>query len=828
MKDHLCSRPLFAVSIAFLVLIQAGRARAEVRLPRVLGDHMVLQRNQPLRIWGWADPAEKITVSFGRHRAAAVAGKDRRWEVRLPAMPAGGPHELTVAGTNTLKVTDVLVGEVWFCSGQSNMALGVVKSLNHEKEIAAAQHPRIRFLTAAMVEAKEPAADIKADCQVCTPKTVSYFSAVAYYFGRALHQKLNVPVGLVVSAVNGTRIEPWTPAAGVKSVKELAGKDKAQNGLLYNGMVHPFTPLVVRGVIWYQGEGNVGDGLLYYHRMRALIRGWRHNWGLGDLPFYYVQLTPLNWGGKPKDQHAELWEAQAEALCIPNTGMVVTNDIGNIGDAHPKNKQEVGRRLSLWALARTYGNKDVVYSGPIYKSMKVEGSTIRLTFDHAHGGLASRDGKPLTWFTVAGADGVFVPVKAEIDGEEIVVAAKAVKQPAAVRFAWHQAAEPNLMNKAGLPASAFRTDRPEPPKGEARPKYRFSEIMVIVYADFPNEPEHQEALAKYVVSKGFNCVEAEMDKLGPCRKAGLKVLLGSIDINKMLRAAPKLKDDPAVFGYFISDRRRRSAFPRFAKTARDFEAADPNHPTLFINRAEYNQFPEFVDLVKPMVLDYYHYHWWPKNHPERYFLYLKMFRDLSVKHDIPQMRCLASNNPPEKIRQSMYCALAYGVEAFHFWPPWFVTCKMDKHRNAVLEDGKPVFGLSDQGKTVSEICGELKAIGPVLVKLKNEAVYHTDKTLPIGAEKAPADYWFQPEGETFLVGVFRDGAKDRYLLPVNHAVDRGRELTLRFKENNVAVERLDRKTGKWRALRLNKNDQEHVLKMTLAPGDGELLRVKGR
>ena len=302
----------------------------------------------------------------------------------------------------------------------------------------------------------------------------------------------------------------------------------------------------------------------------------------------------------------------------------------------------------------------------------------------------------------------------------------------------------------------------EPPKEAPRPKYRLNEIMVIVYADFPNEPEHQLALAKYTVSKGFNCVEAELDKLNVCRKAGLKVRLGSIDVNKLLRAAPQLKDDPAVFGYYVSDRRTRSAFPGFARTARAFEAADPNHPTLFINRAEYNQFPEFVTVVRPMILDYYHYHWFHKNHPERYFLYLRMFRDLSVQHGIPQMRCLGSNNPQEKIRQSMYVALAYGVQAFHFWPPWFVTCKMDKDRNAVLEAGQPVFGLSDAGKTVGDVGLELKAIGPVLVNLTNVAVYHTDQILPTGAEKAPANLWFQPQGESFLVGLFEDTKKNAF------------------------------------------------------------------
>ena len=364
-------------------------------------------------------------------------------------------------------------------------------------------------------------------------------------------------------------------------------------------------------------------------------------------------------------------------------------------------------------------------------------------------------------------------------------------------------------------------------KNEAkRPPYRFPQLMVIVYADFPNEPEHQLALAKYTLSKGFNCVEAEVNMLDVCRKAGLMVRLGSTDIGSMLEVAPKLKDDPAVLGYFISDRRSRKAFPGFAEIARAFEAADPNHPTLFINRAEYNQFPEFTEVVKPMVLDYYHYHWSSKNHPERYYLYLRMFRDLSNKHDIPQMRVLGSSPAPPMVRQSMYVSLAYGIQAIHFWPPHFVGCEMDQDRNAILENGRPVFSLSAQGKAVSEVALELKAIGPVLLKLKNHAVYHTDKVLPIGAEKAPPDFWFQPEGDTFLVGVFHDEEKHRYLMPVNHAVDVARELTLRFKDEAVSVELMDRKTSEWRPLPLEKGDGTRLLRLTLAPGDGELLRVK--
>ncbi len=450
-----------ACVIAVLLWLGFGPSlQAEVKLPRVLSDHMVLQRDRPIRIWGWADPDEKVTVTLGEGKQTAKAGKDRAWEVQLPAMKAGGPHVLTVAGTNTVTINDILIGEVWFCSGQSNMGYGVLKALNPDKEIAAANHPKIRFLTAPTLEAKEPASDIKSEWRVCHPKMIAYTSAVAYYYGRELHQKLDVPVGLIVSAVNGTRIEPWTPGVGVESVKELVGKDKTQDGDLYNGMIHPFTNYPIRGAIWYQGEGNVGDGMWYYHRMRALVGGWRKNWGQGDFPFYYVQLTPLNWGGKPVTMHPELWEAQTASLQIPNTGMAVTTDIvGHVGDAHPRNKQEVGRRLARWALAKTYGHKDLPYSGPLYQSMQVEGDKIRLSFDYADAGLRARDGKALTWFTICGADRQYVPAKAMIDGKTVLVWADAIMEPVAVRFGWHQIAEPNLMNAHGLPASPFRTEK---------------------------------------------------------------------------------------------------------------------------------------------------------------------------------------------------------------------------------------------------------------------------------------------------------------------------------------------------------------------------------
>jgi sialate O-acetylesterase len=341
------------------------------------------------------------------------------------------------------------------------MVWRVVASRNADEEMAASDHPQIRLFHVPTRFSDEPMADVDTKWMVCSPKTIGWFSAVGYFFGRDLHQELKVPVGLVMSAVDGTRIEPWTPAVGVESVPELIGKDPVRNGKLYNGMIYPLVPLVIRGAIWYQGEGNLDDGMPYYYRMRALIQGWRKVWDLGDFPFYFVQLAPLKWGpaARPGTELPTIWQAQTAAMQIPNTGMAVTNDIGNIGTAHPRNKRDVGKRLALWALAKTYGKTDLVYSGPLYKSMKVEGNKIRITFKYADGGLASRDGKPLTWFAISGANKTFVPAQATIDdNDSVLVWSDKVVDPLAVRFAWYQTAEPNLMNKAGLPASSFRTD----------------------------------------------------------------------------------------------------------------------------------------------------------------------------------------------------------------------------------------------------------------------------------------------------------------------------------------------------------------------------------
>ncbi len=461
--------------LATLILVLvAPSLEAEVRLPSVIGDNMVLQRGEPVPVWGWDTAGTKVTVTIGETVATATAGADGRWTVYLPTMKAGGPHEITVKGTSEATIKNVLVGEVWFCSGQSNMEWRVKQSNDAEKEIAAAKYPRIRHIKFPHRPADNPQSDIPSSgWQLCSPETVGDFTAVGYYFGKFLKDELDVPIGLLGCNWGGTRIEPWTPPAGFRAVPKLAdiagtldqfptrnnkGAVNHQTAMaLYNGMVAPVIPYGIRGAIWYQGESNNGEGMLYHEKMKALIAGWRSTWQKPNLPFYFVQLAPYKYGGSPQAL-AGIWEAQLKTLSVPHTGMAVTVDIGNRTNIHPKNKQDVGRRLGLWALSQTYGKKDVVYSGPLYKSMKARDKSIVVSFDHVGDGLVARDNKPLSHFMIAGKDGEFVEATATIKGSTVVVRADSVKNPVAVRFGWDQEAEPNLSNKNGLPASPFRTD----------------------------------------------------------------------------------------------------------------------------------------------------------------------------------------------------------------------------------------------------------------------------------------------------------------------------------------------------------------------------------
>jgi sialate O-acetylesterase len=492
-------------------------AGAEVQLPKVFSSHMVLQQEMPLVIWGWAQPNETVTVTLASASAQTQANERGEWKLTLPAMKAGGPFTLKVTGSSSVQFDDVMIGEVWLCSGQSNMEMGIGAARDGEKEIAAANYPGIRILMVAKKWDPMPQTNIDGEWKVCSPKTVAEggwngFSAAAYYFGRELHEKLGIAIGLIDSSWGGTRIESWTPPEGFAATPALAAEyelvqlgdpttqahqarlkqtlddterwvasarqalaDRAlvpampaypqellpahdvQNATaLYNGMIHPLVPFALRGAIWYQGEANMGEGMRYAERMKALIEGWRQVWGQGDMAFYFAQIAPYNYGGNPETE-PELWEAQAAAQKIPNTGMAVINDIGNLKDIHPKDKQDVGHRLALLALARTYGRQDLVYSGPDFRSMEIEDGKLRVDFSNTASGLASRDGKPLDWFEIIDADeGAFVKADAQIDGSSVVLSSPEVKHPVAVRFAWSMLAEPNLMNSEGLPAGAFR------------------------------------------------------------------------------------------------------------------------------------------------------------------------------------------------------------------------------------------------------------------------------------------------------------------------------------------------------------------------------------
>lgn len=485
-------------SLAVIVALLPAALQAEVKLPSIFGNHMVLQQGMKIKVWGWAEPGEKIQVFLDgqdgkgaegtafRTLQATTADEEGNWQVQFAPLKAGVQCRLKVQGkNNSVQFGDILVGEVWVCSGQSNMEWPVLRANRAKEEIAAANYPQIRLFNTPRRPAGTPQKDVPAQWEVCSPKTVGGFSAVAYFFGRHLHQELKVPIGLVETSWGGTRIEPWTPPVGFQSVPELkpflqrirtaneqyrkmkSGKKAPKHPLasrsaptgLYNGMVAPIKPFTIRGAIWYQGESNRGDGLLYEKKMQALINGWRKVWGQGDFPFYYVQLAPFRYRGNP-ELLPLIWEAQTNVLQMKNTGMAVIVDIGNIRNIHPTNKQDVGKRLALWALAKDYGRKNLVYSGPLYQSHTVEGDRIRVTFAHVDGGLISRDGKPLSWFEVAGKDSKFVQAQAKIDGKTVIVWSDDVKNPVHVRFGWNQIAEPNLSNKAGLPASPFRSNKP--------------------------------------------------------------------------------------------------------------------------------------------------------------------------------------------------------------------------------------------------------------------------------------------------------------------------------------------------------------------------------
>lgn len=450
---------------------------------------MVLQSGMSVPVWGTAGAGEKVTVALNGQTRSASTDAGGKWTVRFTNLKTGGPYEMTVSGNNTITIKDVLIGEVWLGSGQSNMAFTVSKAraryagvINEEREIAAANYPRIRMFTGGPAKTYEPQESIEGEWLVCSPETVPGFSAVGYFFARDLQKDLDVPVGILTLAFGASTAESWIRRETLNSdplLKPMLDRfdaavqyyransdapkqrdpvqDQHQPTVLFNGMINPVIPYSIRGVIWYQGESIVGGQrgvALYPHVQATLIKDWRALWGEGDFPFYIVQLAALgNASNNPRVR-----EAQATVLSLPKTGMAVTIDIGDPKDVHPHNKQDLGDRLSRIALANVYG-RNIEYSGPIYQTSKVESSAIRLSFSHATGGLIAKDG-PLKWFEIAGADQKFVAASAKIDGDTILVTSDLVSAPEAVRYAWDNYPEGcNLYNGAGLPAAPFRTDK---------------------------------------------------------------------------------------------------------------------------------------------------------------------------------------------------------------------------------------------------------------------------------------------------------------------------------------------------------------------------------
>jgi sialate O-acetylesterase len=491
---------------------QTSGAWADVKVPAIFGSHMVLQRDQKDRVWGWADPGEEVAIAFLGQNHSTQAGADGSWQIVLDPMPAGGPHRMSIKGKNTITLDDVLVGEVWLCSGQSNMQWPVAAADDADLEIASARYPRIRLISVPQLGTQEPQKDFRGHWRICGPETVGGFSAVGYFFGRELHQILDVPIGLIDDSWGGSACEAWIrrdrlagdekyapllkrweeieknysqakaeyqakqgerEAAAKKARAEgkrpprrppnpddlLSGN--ARPGNIYNGVLKPTIGYGIKGVIWYQGESNADRAFQYRDLFPLMIQSWREEWGAGDFPFYWAQLADFqSEANEPGESDwAELREAQTMTVSrLRNTGQAVIIDLGEAKDIHPRNKQGVANRLARWALARNYG-KALACQSPLYKAMENRGNKITLAIDHVAGGLRTFDVPEPRGFAIAGSDRKFVWAKARIIApSKIEVWSDQVSDPVAVRYAWANNPVCNVYNGAGLPLTPFRTD----------------------------------------------------------------------------------------------------------------------------------------------------------------------------------------------------------------------------------------------------------------------------------------------------------------------------------------------------------------------------------
>ncbi len=505
------SRRVILLTAWSVITLLSAMASAEVRLPAIISDNMVLQAGGRVYLWGWADPNEEVKVSVSWRKVDWTIQADNagKWIFQMNTPEVGGPYEITFKGKNTVTVKNILAGQVWVCSGQSNMQMALRDAANAQQEIAAADYPQIRLFTIERKVAEKPQEDCTGKWVACSPETAGNFSAVGYFFGRELHKELTQPMGLIHTSWGGTPAEAWTspvalqenpslepilkrykaalavyPKAIVKYREDLAKWEEANQQAkaegkrpparpgaplgpdnpnspsgLYNAMIAPLTSYTIRGAIWYQGESNAGRAYQYRDLFPTMIKSWWNAWNQEEFPFLFVQLANfMAVKNEPGDSTwAELREAQSMTLELPNTGQAVIIDIGDATNIHPTNKQDVGKRLALWALAKNYDRR-LVYSGPLYKSMQRKDNQIVLTFDHVGGGLVAQGGEPLKGFSVAGADHKFVWADAKIEGDKIVVSSDQIPNPVAVRYAWADNPVCNLYNQESLPASPFRTD----------------------------------------------------------------------------------------------------------------------------------------------------------------------------------------------------------------------------------------------------------------------------------------------------------------------------------------------------------------------------------
>ena len=502
----------FGLLLGTLLVVVATPALADVTLPPIFSDNMVIQRDAPFVIWGTSDPAEKVTVEFDHRTGTTTADNDGHWRIEMEPFLVTAQRELVVRAKNTITLKGVCVGDVWVCSGQSNMAWPVSRSMNAKQEIATSENFRLRLFTMHNRVSAEPQTDFapkQRGWSRCDPTTVGSFSAVAYYFGRVVREDLGIPVGLIVTAWGGTPAESWTrreellahdecqpiverwdkvvadyPAALAKHKLAVKAWEDRKIGRrprkppgplhphrasgLWNGMVQPLTPMCIKGFLWYQGESNVGRAEQYGTLFPAMIRNWRASWDQGDLPFLFVQLANFRPVQREPVQSAwaELRDAQRRTLSLPKTAMAVTIDIGEAGDIHPKNKQEVGRRLALAARALAYPKEmeskiegPLVYSGPLCVQIDYIEDKAHLSFMHlGRGGLQTRNNDPLRGFTIAGKDKVFRLAHARIQNNQVILSHPDIGKVAAVRYGWADNPVCNLVNAEGLPASPFRSD----------------------------------------------------------------------------------------------------------------------------------------------------------------------------------------------------------------------------------------------------------------------------------------------------------------------------------------------------------------------------------